>query len=85
MGKFFSLTAIRRQSCDFLLLIIWILFYLFKIPNHKKRVSAWSFLNKHISKNFLQKIVNNYEFDDIVKVTKKILQGKIKGRALIKI
>jgi len=38
--SFSSLTAIRRQSCDFLTIIIWILFYLFKIPNQKKRVSA---------------------------------------------
>ena len=46
--------------------------------SYKKRVSAWSFLNKHISKNFLQKIVNNYEFDDIVKVTKKYYKVKLK-------
>jgi len=38
--SFSSLTAIRRQSCDFLSIIIWILFYLFKSSNQKKWVSA---------------------------------------------
>ncbi len=50
-----------------------------------KRVKAWNFLEKYLNKKILKKIKFNSDFSKLKSLSKKILDGKIKGRTVIKI
>ena len=49
----------------------------------KKRVRAWDLLAKYIDSKFLEKLHNVYTLNDLKKLSKKILDGKISGRTII--
>ena len=53
--------------------------------SYRRRLTAWKFLSKHIDNKFLTKIVNYSDINDLVSLSKMILDGKIKGRVVIKI
>ena len=53
--------------------------------SYRKRVSAWNFLSNNLDKNILNKIKTVKTLNDLVKISKDILAGKIKGRILIKV
>lgn len=53
--------------------------------SYRKRVSAWNFLSNNLEKRVLNKIKTVKTLNDLVKISKDILAGKIKGRILIKV
>ena len=53
--------------------------------SYKKRVNAWKFLEKHLDKRILKRIKINKSLNDLKDISKKIINGKIRGRTVIKI
>ncbi len=53
--------------------------------SYRKRLTAWKFLEKFIDNKFLNTIVNNGNLNNLISLSKMILDGKIKGRVVIKI
>ena len=53
--------------------------------SYRKRVNAWNFLAKCLDFNIIKEIKNSGNLTDLEKISKKILNGKIKGRTIIKI
>ena len=50
-----------------------------------KRINAWNFLAKNIDLELLNKIKNVRNFSDIKELANQIINGKVKGRTVIKI
>jgi acrylyl-CoA reductase (NADPH) len=53
--------------------------------SYQKRVKAWNFLEKNLDKKILEKIKVSADFSKLKSISKKILDGKVKGRTVIKI
>ena len=53
--------------------------------SYQKRVKAWNFLEKNLNKKILEKIKVSADFSKLKSISKKILDGKVKGRTVIKI
>ena len=52
---------------------------------YKKRIKAWSFLERNLDKNFINKIKNINTINNLEILANLILDGKIRGRTVIKI
>ena len=53
--------------------------------SYRKRLNAWNFLVKYLDFKIIKEIKSSGNLKDLKKISKKILQGKIKGRTIIKI
>ena len=53
--------------------------------NYRKRIAAWNFLKDNVNKKFLKLIKNSSNINNIKTISKKIIEGKIMGRTVIKI
>ncbi len=53
--------------------------------SYRKRLNAWNFLVKYLDFSIVKEIKNSGNLNDLKKISKKILQGKIKGRTIIKV
>ena len=51
----------------------------------EKRINAWNFLESNTDLHLLEKIKNVCNMNDIGELAKQIIQGKVKGRTVIKI
>ena len=51
----------------------------------KKRIKAWDLLEKYIDQSFLKNLHQVYGLNDLKKLSKKILAGKITGRTIINV
>lgn len=52
---------------------------------YNKRIKAWTLLEQNLDKKFLNKIKNINTINNLMSLSKLILEGKIRGRTVIKI